>query len=319
MKRALILGITGQDGSLLADYLLKNNKYEVFGTTRNLKFARVENLKQLEIYEKIKLYESNLNNLNEVIHLLNTTNPDEIYNLSGQTSVGKSFDIPHETYDNISTTYIFLEAIRIYNLKIKFFNAGSTECFGDTVYPVNEETNFNPISPYGIAKTCSFNIVKNYRDVYGIYTCTGILSNHESIFRPKYFITSKIIEAVYNIANGRQKYLEIGNIEIYRDWGWANEYVEAIYLLMQQQITPKDYIIATGQSINLEEFIEIAFSIYKLDYSKYLKIDKSNKRKFDISKTFLDVSKINSEINWFAKIKVQEIIYKLSNSKMLNF
>ncbi len=314
MKKALIIGISGQDGSLLADYLINNKNYEVYGTSRNIKANNFENLKKLNIYEKIKILETNLDNLDQVISILIKVNPSEIYNLSGQTSVGKSFELPLVTYNNITTTYILLESIRVYNLKIKYFNAGSTDCFGEAVYPANEETKFNPISPYGVTKSNSFNIVKNYREVYGIYACTGILSNHESIFRKKHFVTTKIIESAFNIANGSQKHLAIGNINIYRDWGWANEYVEAIYLIMQQQNTPKDYIIATGQTISLEEFISISFSIFQLDYTKYLKIDTNSMRKLDISKTYLDVSKINSELHWFAKIKVQDVILRLSEN-----
>lgn len=317
MKKALIIGISGQDGSLLADYLINNKNYEVYGTTRNIKATNFENLRKLNIYEKIKILETNLDNIDQVISILIKVNPSEIYNLSGQTSVAKSFEIPLLTYNDITTTYILLEAIRVYDLKIKFFNAGSTDCFGEAAYPANEETKFNPISPYGVSKSSSFNIVKNYREVYGVYACSGILSNHESIFRKNHFITTKIIDAIFNIANRNQKYLEIGNINIYRDWGWANEYVEAIYLLMQQENKPKDYIIATGQTISLEEFISIAFSIYNLDYAKYIKIDNNLIRKQDISKTFLDVSKINSEIKWVAKMKVKDVILRLSKNKII--
>lgn len=318
MKKVLIIGVSGQDGSLLAKFLLNLGSMEIFGTSRDLHNCEVA-LNKLGINKSIILFQLDPINFIEVESLINKIRPTFIFNLSGQTSVGKSFSLPLETYQsNILTTINILESINKIDKSIRFLNSASTECFGQTDFPANEMTLFNPISPYAVAKTATINITKNYRDVFGIFACSAILSNHESTFRPENFISKKIVESVLKISKGDQSTLEIGNIDIIRDWGWAEEYVEALYLILNHD-KPEDFIIATGKSISLEEFISYSFSKLGLNYMKYIRIEESLIRKNEHNKSLLDPSKAEGLLNWKAKFDAYSVIDKLFvQSEILN-
>lgn len=307
--KAIIFGITGQDGTLLAQYLQKKD-FLVVGTSRNIKKINSNALKDLKIIEVDTL------SFSRIFNLIRDESPDIIYNLSGQTSVGKSFSEPLETYQTIvSTTLYILESIRITKPEIKFFNPSSTECFGFTdIIGLTEKSPFNPLSPYATAKVMAYNLANDYRSNYGIYTCTAILSNHESHLRSSEFISMKIIEAAYNIYKGSQNFLEVGDISIIRDWGWAEDYIEGIFLMMNQK-TPEDYILATGKSITLEDFINYAFGKFNLDYKKYVKVNKIFMRQNEIKKIYLNPQKAFDKLGWKSKHSVYDVIDKLIEYK----
>src|SRR5882724_6356247 len=243
MKKALICGVSGQDGAYLAQLLLTKG-YEVYGTSRDASARSFGGLVSLGIAEKVKLHSMALNDFHSVMCVLREVNPDEIYNLAGQTSVGLSFEQPVETIESVLIgTLNILEAIRFQTKSIRFYNAGSSECFGDLSDSIaDENTPFCPRSPYAIAKSAAIWEVANYREAYGLHACSGILFNHESPLRPERFVTKKIVAAACRIANGGNERLNLGNIAIERDWGWAPEYVEAMWLMIQQE-APDDYVI----------------------------------------------------------------------------
>ena len=305
---ALIVGISGQDGAYLAKLLLSKG-YKVYGSTRDSSICDTSKLSKLKVLEDINLLSLAPNDFRSVIKALNSTNPDEVYYLAGLTSVGLSFEQPVECMESISLgTLNFLEAIKLNEKKIKFFNAGSSECFGNTNKIIaNEQTVFSPRSPYATAKATAFWMVSNYRESYNLFCCTGILGNHESPLRNKRFVTKKIVSGVWDIVCGNSKELILGNLDTWRDWGWAPEYVEAIYLMMQSQ-EPEDYIIATGVTNSLHDFVSIAFKKFNLDESKYLKSDKSLLRPSDIKYSYLDPSKIYENLNWKSEKDLENII-----------
>jgi GDPmannose 4,6-dehydratase len=273
MKRALICGISGQDGTYLAKLLLEKG-YIVYGTSRDADLTSFENLSTLGISRDVKLISMVPADFRSTMNALILSQPDEIYNLAGQSSVGFSFEQPAETMDSIvSGTLNLLEAIRTLKLSSRLYNAGSAECFGNAgIEPVNENSPFLPKSPYAIAKVAAYWLVSNYRESYGIFACTGILFNHESPLRPARFVTRKIIKAVVQIAKGNATHLTLGNLSIRRDWGWSPEYVEAMWLMLQQDI-PQDFVIATGETNSLEDFVSCAFSEVGLDWRAHVTID----------------------------------------------
>jgi GDPmannose 4,6-dehydratase len=232
-KRALIVGVAGQDGAYLAKLLLEKN-YEVWGTSRDAQLSLFGGLSHLGIFEKINKISMSTIDFRSVLQTIIKVNPDEIYNLSGQSSVGLSFEQPVETTESISLSVLnMLEAIRFHNLKIKFYNAGSGEVYGDTRgEPADENTPFRPRSPYAVAKAAATWQVSVYRDAYGLFACSGILFNHESPIRPVRYVTKKIISTACRIANGSGEKLALGNIDIQRDWGWAPEYVDAMWRML---------------------------------------------------------------------------------------
>jgi GDPmannose 4,6-dehydratase len=266
MKKALIFGVSGQDGAYLAKLLL-SKKYMVYGTSRDAQISSFRNLEQLGIRDKINLESAALNDFRSVLQVLSKVHPDEVYNLAGQTSVGLSFEQPVETLESIAIgTLNILEAIRFIGEPVRFYNAASSEIFGDTSgASANEATAFSPRSPYAVAKATAFWEVANYREAYGLFACSGILFNHDSPLRPERFVTQKIVSSACRIAAGKQDKLYLGNIDIQRDWGWAEDYVEAMYLMLQQE-NSDDYVIATGDSHRLADFIEIAFSLVGLNW-----------------------------------------------------
>lgn len=307
MKKALIIGIAGQDGTLLADFLLKKG-YQVFGTSRDKDLSEFKGLTSLGIKDQIKLFSLSLNDYRSVLQVISEIAPDEIYNLGGQTSVGLSFLQPVETLESIiDGTLNILEALRFLKIKAKFYNASSSECFGSTLTPATESTQFIPLSPYAVAKASSFWLVNNYRKAYNLFACSGILSNHESKLRHARFITKKITDSAYNISTGKQDFFEVGDISIIRDWGWAPDYIEAMYLILQHDI-PDDFIIATGKSISLQEFIEYTFNKFGLDYRKHIKINETFKRPSDIKSCILNPEKALVKLGWSAKHNVFDVI-----------
>src|ERR1700731_3759617 len=267
-RKALITGISGQDGAYLAELLLREG-YLVIGTSRDAQITSFRNLRRLGIEKKVGLESVALNDFRSVLQVLTKVEPDEIYHLAGQSSVALSFEQPVETQESIYLgTLNLLEAIRFTGKAIKLYNASSSECFGDLGgAAATEETAFRPRSPYAVAKSAAFWQVSNYREAYNIFACSGILFNHESPLRPERFVTQKIVRSACRIAQGDQEKLQLGNIEIQRDWGWAPEYVEAMYLMLQQE-SPEDFVIATGQTRKLQDFVATAFDAVGLDWGE---------------------------------------------------
>ncbi|XWK88474.1 MAG: GDP-mannose 4,6-dehydratase [Phormidium sp.] len=307
MKTALICGISGQDGAYLAQLLL-NKGYNVWGTSRDAQVSNFDNLVRLKIRDSVKLESMALSDFRSVLQVINKAKPDEIYNLAGQTSVGLSFEQPVETMESVTLgTLNLLEAIRFTGSKIKFYNAGSSECFGDTGdRAADEYTPFRPRSPYAVAKAAAFWEVANYREAYNLFACSGILFNHDSPLRPKRFVTQKIVATAEQIAQGKAEKLYLGDISIQRDWGWAPEYVEAMYLMLQQE-QPDDYAIATGETNKLEVFVAEVFSYLGLDWREHIIIDRSFFRPTDIAISRGNPAKAKEKLGWEAKYKMKDI------------
>jgi len=307
-RRALICGVSGQDGSYLAKLLLSKG-YEVWGSSRDAELNSFHNLHLLGIYDAVQMISLNPGDIGSILGLLRRVRPDEVFSLAGQSSVGLSFEQPVETIQSITLgTLNFLEGIRLSDLNIRFYNAGSTECFGDTGNDVaNEHTQFNPRSPYAVAKASAYWMVANYREAYGMFVCTGILSNHDSPLRPMRFVTRKIIHTVASLALGKDTKLSLGNFEVERDWGWAPEYVEAISLILEQP-APEDYIIATGQSHTLTQFVATAFNLIGKDWREHVTVDQHLIRPTDIARNKVDPSKAAAGLGWKARHHMGEVI-----------
>ncbi|KHG41153.1 MULTISPECIES: GDP-mannose 4,6-dehydratase [Aphanizomenon] len=316
MKKALICGVSGQDGSYLAQLLL-NRGYTVCGTSRDAQISPFQNLVHLGIKDQVKLESMSLTDFRSVLQVLTKIQPDEVYNLAGQTSVGLSFGQPVETLESIATgTLNLLEAIRFLGATIKVYNAGSSECFGDTGNVAAEEnTAFRPRSPYAVAKSAAFWEVANYREAYGLFACSGILFNHESPLRPERFVTQKIIATACRIAQGSQEKLYLGNMSIQRDWGWAQEYVEAMYLMLQQD-QPDDYVIATGESTSLEDFVAAAFTSVNLEWRDHVVVDSSLFRPTDLAVGKGNPRKAKIQLGWEAKYKMADVVQMMVNTRL---
>ena len=306
--KALICGVGGQDGAYLSRLLLDKG-YEVIGASRDAMASTFFNLKRLDIRDKVVTTSMAITDFRSVIQTLDKYQPDEVYNLAGQSSVGLSFEQPVETMESIAIgTLNMLEAIRFYGKPIRFYSAGSSECFGDTgTVPASEETPFRPRSPYAVAKATAHNLVANYREAYSLYACTGILFNHESPLRPERFVTQKIVRTAARIASGDKGKLEMGNINIQRDWGWAPEYVEAMWKMLQLD-QPQDFVIATGRTVSLEFFIEHAFRFFGLDYKDHLVVNPNFFRPTDIHFGASDPSKASNLLDWRAQVKIETTI-----------
>ena len=308
MKTALICGISGQDGAWLSRLLLGKG-YSVYGTSRDAQMSGFANLKRLGIYESVKLESMALTDFRSVLQVLMKVKPDEVYNLAGQSSVGLSFQQPVETLESISTgTLNLLEAIRFSKLPIRFYNAGSSECFGDTGRDsADENTPFRPKSPYTVAKAAAFWEVANYRDAYGLFACSGILFNHESSLRPARFVTRKIVSTAVRIVRGENIRLELGNLDIWRDWGYAPEYVEAMWLMLQQE-HPDDYLVATGESYSLKEFIQRVFKQLSLDWQEHTDINDSLFRPSDLKYSKANPEKAEKMMGWSAGTRFDDLV-----------
>jgi GDPmannose 4,6-dehydratase len=317
-QRALICGISGQDGTYLAKLLLERG-YEVWGSSRDAEQTSFDNARRLGILSSLRLISLHLRDMGSTIGLLQRIRPQNIYNLTGQSSVGLSFEQPVETVESIALgTLNLLEAVRLTDRNIRLYNAGSTECFGDTGDGVaTETTRFNPRSPYAVAKASAYWSVANYREAYGLFACTGILSNHDSPLRPLRFVTRKIIHAVALTALGRDVELTLGNLEIERDWGWAPEYVETIALMLEQP-APQDCIIATGHSHTLTEFVETAFNLIKRNWQNHVKRDNHLMRPTDIRRNKVDPSKAAADLRWKAKNNMRDVVRMMLEAEISN-
>ena len=306
--RALICGVSGQDGAYLAELLLSKG-YEVYGASRDAQMSSFSNLKALGIREKVKTISLAINDFRSVLQGIQLAEPDEIYNLAGQSSVGLSFEQPVETLESISIGVLnLLEAIRFTGKDIKFYNAGSSEVFGDTHgRAADESTPFHPQSPYAVAKASAHWIVSNYRASYGLFACTGILFNHESPLRPTRFVTRKIVSTACRIASGSKETLKLGNIAIARDWGWAPEYVEAMWRMLQLD-EPDDFVVATGRSRKLEEFITLTFAALKLEWRDHVRSDPSLFRPSDIREGSGNPQKARMVLGWHAQYGLEDIV-----------
>jgi GDPmannose 4,6-dehydratase len=313
MKKALICGISGQDGAYLAKMLIEKG-YQVFGTARDAQMSNFPNLATVGVKDKVTYSSMALSDFRSVIQTLVKVQPDEIYNLAGQSSVGLSFDQPVETLESISVGVLnLLEALRFTGIKARLYNAGSSECFGNTDgVPATETTLFQPRSPYAVAKSAAFWEVANYREAYNLYACTGILFNHESPLRPERFVTRKIVSAAARIAGGSNEKLLLGNISIARDWGWAPEYVDAMWRILQQE-TPEDYLVATGETHTLEEFVAEAFNCVGLDWHDHVVADPSLLRPSEIMISRANPEKTLQKLGWKAHYKMKDVVRMMSD------
>jgi GDPmannose 4,6-dehydratase len=316
-KTALICGISGQDGAYLSRLLLDKG-YEVHGTARDAQVTSFPNLQKLGVRDRITCHSMALNDFRSVLQILAKVQPDEIYNLAGQSSVGLSFEQPVETLESVSVgTLNLLEAIRFLARPVKLYNAGSSECFGNAEgLAADETTPFRPRSPYAVAKATAFWEVANYREAYSLFACTGILFNHESPLRPERFVTQKIISAARRISQGQKEQLHLGNISIARDWGWAPEYVEAMWLMLQQP-EPDDYVIATGETNTLEDFVRETFSVFELDWREHVMSDPSLLRPSEIMISRGNPEKARKILGWQAQHSMPDVVRMMAdlNSK----
>lgn len=313
MKRtALIFGISGQDGTYLAKFLLSKG-YKVHGTTRSLKSSPISNLQNIGIFKQVVLHNLSILDSKSTIQLINQIMPQEIYNLSGQTSVALSFAHPVETRESIvQATKNILEAIRKLQMHIKLFNASSSECFGNTRgLPANETTPHNPINPYAIAKSSAFECICEYRERYQLFAASGLLFNHESPLRTDYFVTKKIALAAAKIALGSKERLSLGDLSIQRDWGWAPEFVIAMWQILQQK-KPEDYVIATGRLSSLQDFVANAFQAVNLDWEQHVISNSSLIRPNEVKSIYGNPEKAYKNLDWKASIFAAEIAHRMT-------
>lgn len=311
---ALITGITGQDGSYLAEFLLGKN-YEVHGIMRRASVFNTERINDIyqdqhESHRRLFLHYGDLSDASNLNQLLKKIQPDEIYNLGAQSHVKVSFEIPEYT-SNIDAmgTLRLLDAVRENKIPTKFYQAGSSEMFGEVLEtPQSEKTPFNPASPYGASKVFAHHLCKIYREAYGMFICNGILFNHESPRRGKTFVTRKITTGIAAILSGKQDKIFLGNLEAKRDWGFAPEYVEAMWLMLQQE-KPDDFIIATGETHSIREFLQEAFELAGLgSFEKYIGIDPKYYRPIEVNSLQGDASKAKQILGWHPKVKFRELV-----------
>jgi len=308
VKKALITGITGQDGSYLAKFLLQK-KYKVYGTYRRISTPNFWRLQYLDIFDRVELIPADLLDSASLVEAIKISNPDEIYHLAAQSFVGASFEQPVGSGEitGLGVTRM-LEAIREINSKIKFYQASTSELYGNGgISPQTEETPFKPASPYAAAKLYGYWITRGYREGYGVFACNGILFNHESPLRGLEFVTRKISNAVAKIKLGLQKELRLGNLEAKRDWGYAPEYVESMWSMLQQD-EPKDYVIATGETHSVKEFAEEAFKIAGLNWERYVEVDKRFLRPLDTDFLQGDYTKAKQKLGWKPRVKFRKLV-----------
>jgi GDPmannose 4,6-dehydratase len=320
MKKALITGITGQDGSYLAEFLLSKG-YEVHGLIRR---ASTFNTNRIDhIYKdphtkgvKLHLHYGDLSDSSQLTNLIYNIRPDEVYHLGAQSHVRVSFDMPEYTGDitGLGTTRI-LEAVRRSGINCKFYQASSSEMYGDAPAPQNEDTPFRARSPYAAAKIYAYWMVRNYREGYDIFACNGILFNHESSRRGETFVTRKITRSLARIVAGKDKKLYLGNLEAKRDWGYAPDYVEAMWLMLQQE-KPEDYVIGTGETHSVKEFLEEVFNYAGLDWKEYVEIDSRYFRPTEVELLLADSSRARKELGWSPRITFKELVKIMVDSDM---
>jgi len=319
--KALITGITGQDGSYLAEFLLKKN-YSVHGIVRRVAIEdqdhRLWRIKHL--LNKITLHSASLESYASLVKIISKLKPTELYHLGAQSFVAYSFQDEFSTINsNINGTHYILSALKDFSIKTKLYFAGSSEMFGKVQrIPQNEKTRFYPRSSYGISKCTGFDLIRNYREAYDIFACTGILFNHESPRRGFEFVTRKITSAVAKIKLGKQKYLELGNLKAKRDWGHAKDYVVAMWKMLQQK-KPDDFVIGTGKVHSVEEFLKISFDYAGLNYKKYVRINKKFYRPAEVDYLIADYSKAQKKLKWKPQIKFKELVTEMTESDLKTF
>ncbi|MCX5681524.1 MAG: GDP-mannose 4,6-dehydratase [Candidatus Omnitrophica bacterium] len=320
-RKALITGITGQDGSYLAEFLLKK-KYDVYGIIRRSSSFNTERIDHIyqDPHEKgvrLKLVYGDLNDASSLNRIIKTVKPDEVYNLGAQSHVRVSFDIPEYTAESVALGALrLLEAIRDSGIKTKFYQASSSEMYGKVQeIPQNEKTPFYPRSPYAAAKAYAYWMAVNYREAYDLFACNGILFNHESPRRGETFVTRKITMTLARIKYGLQDKLYLGNLNAKRDWGFAGDYVEAMWLILQQK-KADDYVIATGETHSVKEFLEEAFDYVGLDWKQYVEIDKRYFRPTEVDVLLGDSSKARKQLKWKPKIRFKELVRMMVDSDM---
>lgn len=310
MKKALITGITGQDGSYLAEYLLSKN-YKVFGMIRRVAtenpFHRTSRLNG--IIDRIELYPASLENYGSIFKLVDQVRPDECYHLAAQSFVAESFEDPFSTMDiNVNGTLHLLSALRQLSPKSRFYFAGTSEMFGQAKEsPQTEETPFHPRSPYGVSKVAGFDLTRNYREAYGMFNCSGILFNHESPRRGQEFVTRKITAGVARIKYGLQDKVRLGNLGAQRDWGFAGDYIKAMWQMLQND-TPEDFVIATGATHTVADFAQVAFDSIGYDWEDYVEIEKQFYRPADVGLLLGDYTKAQKKLGWEPETTFEELV-----------
>ncbi len=310
MKKALITGIDGQDGSYLAELLLSKG-YQVHGVVRRVALEDPEH--QLwrirHLLKKVKIHAGSMESFASLFKVVNKVKPEECYHLAAQSFVSYSFEDEFSTINtNINGTHYILTAIKELAARCKFYFAASSEMFGKAKeIPQDEETPFHPRSPYGISKVAGFDLTRNYREAYGLFACNGILFNHESPRRGFEFVTRKITNAVAEIKFGLAKELRLGNLNARRDWGFSGDYVKAMWLMLQQD-KPDDYVIATGETHTVKEFVQVAFAHAGLDWKKYVKVDKNFYRPAEVNILLGDYSKAKKKFGWKPQVKFKELV-----------
>ena len=317
-KRALICGVSGQDGAYLSQLLLAKG-YTVFGTSRDAETTSFAGLVSLGIRQQVRCVSMSLTDFRSALQVIDDVAPDEIYHLAGQSSVGLSFQHPVETLESIAFgTLNLLEVLRFRKSKARFYNASSSECFGETSFqhPANEDTAFHPRSPYGVAKAAAFWATVNYREAFGLKASSGILFNHESPLRPERFVTQKIVRGACRIAAGSKEKLRLGNLDVVRDWGWAPDYADAMWRMMQIE-NPRDFVIASGRSHSLAEFTQKAFSNLGLNWRDHILVDSSLLRAADIALSHANPVRAAQELGWTATLDFDAILDALIQAEQL--
>lgn len=306
-RRALVVGVSGQDGAYLARLLLSKG-YEVHGTSRDAEMASFANLHRLGIRRQLATHSAITTDFRSILNVISKVEPDEIYDLSGQTSVSLSYSQPVEALESITLgTINILEVLRMTRHPARFFSAGSGECFGDTgTRLANEDSAFRPLSPYAVAKSAAFWSCSSYRQSYHLFCCSGILFNHESPLRPERFVTRKVALAAARIGAGSPEKLQLGNVEIMRDWGWAPEYVEAMWMMLQQE-EPRDHVIATGHAVRLRDYVDQCFRQLGLDYRNHVEIDQGLMRPSDQLFSAGDATRAGQLMGWVPRHRVEDV------------
>jgi GDPmannose 4,6-dehydratase len=305
--KAIIFGVSGQDGNYLSRFLCDKG-YQVFGTTRTVSQQRRAWLKKT-LPKGLELLHVDMSDLNATRDLISKIKPDEIYNLAGQSSVGLSFELPAETILSIiDTTVNVLQSIHEIAPKTRLFNAGSCEIYGQASGVISEGKHLiSPLSPYAVGKAAAYHAVRNYRETYGLFVCTGILGNHDSVLRPSQFIIMKLLAGAYEISRGDRKIIEVGDLGVVRDWGYAGEYVEAMWKMLRAD-DPNDFIIAAGESMSLSEYAEGIFSYFGLKLEDHLQINDSYKRSQEIMSIELNPERISRDLGWNFSMTKQNLI-----------
>jgi GDPmannose 4,6-dehydratase len=314
-RRALIFGITGQDGSYLAAELLGHG-YEVHGTSRAAGGIAV-NLERLGIADRVHVHQVPLLDHAKVAEVVRAVAPAEIYNLAGQSSVGQSFVQPVEAFTSHAVVALnILEAIRANRPQARFYNAASSEAFGDTgTMPADDAASLRPWTPYGAAKAAAIHLVESYRRSFGLFACTGIMFNHESPLRPESFVTQRVVRGAIAIAQKRSGPLVLGNIEIVRDWGWAPDFVESMWLMLQQN-EPEDFVIATGIATSLEAFVDRVFQRLGLHWKDHVTTDDKLKRPTDIAVSFGNPERARQRLGWVSRVRMPELADRLVDAAL---